>query len=280
MRLCDLHMHSTFSDGTFTPAELVRAAESAGLSAIALTDHNTTKGLREFLGAGAESRIMTVAGCEFSTDYRGKELHIVGLFLPEETWETVECYVAQLLVFKQQSNQLLIERLRQAGYEITYAETAAETDAAAFNRAHVAGILQKKGYVRDRTEAFATILKEGNGFYTPPARPDAFETISFIQQIGGTAVLAHPFLNLTEAELREFLPEAKLHGLAAMETHYSEFDAETTEKAAALAEHFGLKQSGGSDFHGAVKPDISIGTGKGTLRVPFDFLEALRPDCG
>ena len=281
MKTCDLHVHSTFSDGTMTPAQLVRLAEQTGLSGIALTDHNTAKGLRAFLDAGAQSSVLTVPGCEFSTDYGKTELHIVGLFLPERAWAQIEQYVEQLHSGKLRSNHLLIDRLRQAGYDITFAEAeAAAADADTFNRAHVAGILMQKGYVRDRKEAFATVLHENRGFYTPPARPDALDTIAFIKECGGAAVLAHPFLNLNSEELTVFLPQAKLRGLDAIETRYSEFDAKTSETAAALAERFGLKQSGGSDYHGSVKPDIALGTGKGSLCVPFTFLEELRSCAG
>lgn len=281
MKTCDLHTHSTCSDGSDTPAALVRLAEQAGLSGIALTDHNTVKGLQAFMDAGRESSVVTVPGCEFSTDYGGTELHIVGLFLPERAWPQAGQYAARLHSGKQRSNELLIERLRAAGYDITCEEAeAAAPDADTFNRAHVAGLLQQKGYVRDRKEAFATLLHESRGFYTPPARPGSLETIAFIKEIGGAAVLAHPFLNLDAAGLAEFLPQAKARGLDAIETRYSEFDAETTEAAAALAERFGLMQSGGSDYHGSVKPDIALGTGKGSLCVPFAFLEDLRSSAG
>ena len=165
MKTCDLHTHSTFSDGTLTPAGLVKLAEQTGLSAVALTDHNTTKGLRAFQEAGAQSSVLTVPGCEFSTDYGNTELHIVGLFLPEHAWPQIEQYAAQLRINKQRSNKLLIERLREAGYDITYAEAeAAAADADTFNRAHVAGILVQKGYVKDRKEALATVLHENCGY--------------------------------------------------------------------------------------------------------------------
>ena len=279
MKTCDLHTHSTFSDGTLTPAELVKLAEQTGLSAVALTDHNTVDGLRAFLDAGAESSVLTVPGCEFSTDYGRTELHIVGLFLPERAWPEIRQYVGQLLTNKLRSNEQLIDNLRAAGYDITYEEAdAAAPDAATFNRAHVAGVLVQKGYVKDRHAAFAQILHEDGGLYVPPRRPDALETVAFIKENGGAAVLAHPFLNLDADALTAFLPEAKQRGLDAIETQYSEFDAATSAQAAALAERFGLKQSGGSDFHGSVKPDIALGTGKGSLCVPFAFYEALR-DC-
>ena len=276
MKRCDLHMHSVFSDGTLSPSELVALAEETGLSAIALTDHNTVLGLKEFMKAGETSSVSTIPGCEFTTEYRHKEIHMVGLFLQEAVWEDVENYFTQLKESKRESNHLLIQNLQNAGYEITYEEAAASTEASEFNRAHVATLLRQKGYIRNIKDSFDTILKEGNGYYIPPKRLDVFQTIRYIKSIDGVAVLAHPFLSLTETELREFLPEAKKSGLDAMETRYSEFDAETTEKAQKIAEEYELLQSGGSDFHGEIKPGIQMGSGRGTLCVPMEYLESLQ----
>ncbi len=275
MKTCDLHTHSIFSDGTFSPAELVVLAEETGLSAIALTDHNTVLGLKDFMRAGETSSVTTVPGCEFTTEYRGKEVHIVGLFLKESVWDEVENYFVKLKLSKKESNRLLISNLQKAGYEITYDEVASSTQASEFNRAHVALLLQQKGYIQSIPDAFETFLKEGNGVYIPPKRLDVFQTIEFIKSVDGVAVLAHPFLNLEEEELRAFLPQAKKRGLDAMETMYSDYDEDTTEKARKLAEEYELLQSGGSDFHGSVKPAISLGSGRGNLCIPFKYLESL-----
>ena len=276
MKRCDLHIHSTFSDGTLSPSELVDLAEETGLSAVALTDHNTILGLKDFMKAGETSSVSTIAGCEFTTEYLGKEIHIVGLFLNEAVWEEVEDYFSQLLQSKRESNHSLISNLQNAGYDITFDEVASRTRASEFNRAHVAVLLQQKGYIRSIQEAFDTLLKEGNGYYIPPKRLDVFQTIEFIKSIGGVSVLAHPFLNLTEEELREFLPEAKNCGLDAMETRYSDYDSETTEKAEKIADEYELLKSGGSDFHGDIKPAISMGSGRGDLLVPIEYLESLQ----
>lgn len=276
MKTCDLHCHSTFSDGTFTPGEIISLAEKQGLSAVALTDHNTTKGLSEFLEAGKNSSVETITGCEFSTDWENHELHIVGLFLDEGIWKEVEDYVELLNLAKRNSNEKLIQNLRNAGYEITYEEVAASTDANEFNRAHVAKILVQKGYADTINDAFKNILRAKHGYYVPPKRLNSLATIRFIKFHGGVAVLAHAFLNLNYEELEEFLPAAKEAGLDAMETNYSKFSEEETRLAKELANRFDLKESGGSDFHGTVKPDIQLGSGLGNLKVPFDFLEKLR----
>ena len=274
---CDLHTHSTCSDGTVTPAELVRLAEDLGLAALALTDHNTARGLAEFMAAGAESSVITVPGCEFTTDYRGTELHVVGLFFREEVWPEIEDYVELMHMAKRNSNRKMLAALTRDGYSLTYREVTDLAGSEDFNRSHVARVMVGKGYVQSVKEAFDTLLKEGNGYYIPAQRLSALATIRFIKAYGGTAVLAHPFLNLNEEELIEFLPKAKAAGLDAIETRYTEFDRETTRKAEALALRFGLKQSGGSDFHGTAKPNIALGTGWGDLEVPFSFYEDLAP---
>ena len=275
MKLCDLHTHSTFSDGSLSPAELVRLAEETGLAAIALTDHNTAKGLPELMQAGENSSVITVPGCEFSTDYGKTELHIAGLFFPPETWESIDRYVQPMREAKAESNHTLIRNLRDRGLKITFKEVADITNSNSFNRAHVALVLVRKGYAADIKDAFKRLLSEVSGNYLPPRRVDAFETIRFIRECGAVPVLAHPFLNLDADGLEAFLPKAKECGLLGMETRYSKFTAEETETLERLARKYGLLQSGGSDFHGDAKPDIRLGSGKGSLCVPFAFYEKL-----
>lgn len=274
--MIDLHTHSNCSDGSLTPTQLLHAAEEAGVTAIALCDHNTVAGLPEFLEAARESALEAIPAAEFSVDYLGEELHIVALFLPEESWPAVRKRLEQLRIYKEKSNHALIAALNAGGYAITYEEVLAIAKGEWVNRAHVGRILTQKGYVASVKEAFATVLKRGGGFYVPPKLPDAFETIRFIKAQGAVAVLAHPLLSLKEEQLRQFLPQAKAAGLDAMETMYSLFDQETTKKLRAMAQKFGILESGGSDFHGAAKPDTRIGTGRGTLAVPEAVLEPLR----
>ncbi|HBI85040.1 MAG TPA: hypothetical protein DDX71_01950 [Ruminococcus sp.] len=275
-KICDLHTHSNCSDGSLSPEELAAAAKAAGLSAIALTDHNTVKGLAAFLKAGDLLGLETIAGCEFSTDYGRREQHIVGLFLPREAWDDIEAFVLPMRGSKHQSNLELIARLHDAGYDITYEDAAAYTEAEEINRSHVARALLAKGYVRSVRDAFERLLDRNAGFYQPPARLDAFETIRFIKRIGGTAVLAHPLRKLDVDALRVFLPQAKENGLDAMETHYGDYTAEETQCMTDLAAEFDLLSSGGSDFHGASKPHIALGRGTGRMLVPYAFCEALR----
>lgn len=269
---CDLHCHSTFSDGSLTPKELVKLAETQGLSALALTDHNTSKGLKQFMEAGKDSSVITVPGCEFTTEWNKKEIHIVGLFFKEEAWGEIEDFLELSHIAKINSNKTLINNLNKAGYDITEEEAASLTSGD-YNRSHVARVLMDKGYVKSVKEAFDTLLKEGLGFYYPAKRMIPSAVIHFIKIYGATAIMAHPLLNLTPQELDIFLPEAKEAGLDAIETLYTEFDESMTRTAVDLANRHGLKQSGGSDFHGTSKPDIYLGTGRGNLFVPYDFYE-------
>ena len=275
MKYCDLHTHSHYSDGTCSPAELISEAEAKGLSAVVLCDHNTVGGLGEFFAAAKDSAVEAIGGVEFSTDYGDAELHIVGMFITPEHIESVDGMAAELRRRKDESNIALVENLQRGGYDIDYGELKA-ANPGIVNRAHIAAKLVEKGYTGSIKEAFSTLLAKDGRYYVQPKRLDVFKTIKFIKSIGAVAILAHPFLNLTESELRKFLPEATKCGLDGMETLYSEYDEATTELAMRIAREFGIKQSGGSDYHGARKPGIDLGTGRGDLRVPETLLEELR----
>lgn len=271
---CDLHIHSNYSDGTCTPAELIRMAEEADLAAVALCDHNTVKGLRPFLEAAKGSAVEAVPGIEFSTEYRGKELHILGLFVEEDHYGAVNEVLDEALRRKERSNMALVEKLVEMGLPLDYGAIKLETAGGSINRAVIGAHMVRHGHCSSMEEAFNRWLSLERGLYVQPTRPGAFEIIRFIKSIGAVAVLAHPFLNLDEAELREFLEQAE--GLDGMETFYPKFNEAQTKLACRIAEEFGLVKSGGSDFHGDNKPDIRIGVGRGTLHVPLTQLKELK----
>lgn len=275
-RFCDLHTHSTASDGTFSPAELIGEAVRVGLSAVALCDHNTADGLGEFLAAAEGKPIEAVAGAEFSVDYEGRELHLLALFLSPEAIRAVREMTEESNREKELSNRALALSLCKAGYLVDYEEIRAATPNGQVNRAHFAAALQAMGYVASVNEAFATVLSEEAGHYRPPKRRSVFDVIDEIRRLRAVPVLAHPFLNLTEEELRAFLPRAIEHGLVGMETRYSEYSEETATLAHRIAKEYGLLESGGSDFHGSVKPHIALGTGRGGLFVPYSVYEKLK----
>jgi predicted metal-dependent phosphoesterase TrpH len=277
MKYCDLHTHSVYSDGTFTPEELISAAKQAGLAAVALTDHNTVAGLPCFLAAAQGSGVEAVPGVEISTDYGEKELHILALFVRPEHYDAITDLMEEMLRRKEESNVALVDTLFRAGYPVDYAAIKARTPNGQVNRALIAAELARLGYVEDIQDAFKKLLSPKRGLYTPPKRISSYEAIRFIKSLGCTAVLAHPFLNMDTAMLRGFLPEAVACGLDGMETVYSKYSPEETALAIRIAQEFGLKNSGGSDFHGQNKPDIAIGTGRGDLKIPVEWMEALRP---
>ena len=277
-KICDIHVHSYYSDGTCAPGELIRLAEAAGLSAVALCDHNTVGGLPEFLAAAEGSAVEAVPGIEFSTEYQGTELHILGLFIKPEAYPLIHEQMEAALRRKEQSNLDLVARLRGAGLPLDYRKIK-ETASGSVNRAVIAAHMVKLGICESVQEAFDCWLSPKCGYYVPPVLSDSLEIIRFIKSIGAVAVLAHPFLSIKQPDvLRKFLSEAE--GLDGMEVYYSKFTKEQTDLAVEITEEFGLLKSGGSDFHGANKPDIAMGTGRGNLVIPLEFLEQLRKRIG
>lgn len=276
-KICDLHTHSNFSDGTLSPSEIIGLAVESGLSAVALCDHNTVNGLPEFLSAAKDKNIEAVPGSEFSVDYNGTELHLLGLYIKPEYFKEIAEMMLDFNKRKEESNVKLINALYKAGYMISYEDIREKFPNAKINRSHIAAELMGKGYIKSIGEAFEKLLAKDGGYYFEPKRATVWEMIDYLKFIGAVPVLAHPFLNLSEEELAEFLPKAKEAGLVGMECYYSLFDEEKTEKAIKLADTYGLKYSGGSDFHGENKPDIQLGSGKGGLKVPFECAVSLKP---
>ena len=271
---CDLHTHSIYSDGTWTPEALIDGAIDAGLSAIALTDHNTVDGLPRFISAAQGKEIEIVTGTEFSVDYNGTELHILGLFITPDHFDEVTELMDIVHRRKEERNRELIAALRADGYDVDYDVLASATPSGRINRAHVAGALVEKGYAESIKDAFYKFLVPSAGYYKFPKMFTAREIIDFIKSIGAVPVWAHPFLSLEEPDVIKFLSETE--GLCGMECYYSTYDEETTSKALEIAERFGLLPSGGSDFHGARKPSISLGVGRGNLKVPYEWYLALK----
>lgn len=274
---CDLHAHSVFSDGTFTPEQLLDEAQRIGLGAVALTDHNTVAGLPDFMAAARGKSLEAVPGVELSVDYLGTELHILALFVKPEHYGPITAMLEEGIRSKEESNLKLAKALEDAGYPIDYPALRDATPNGQINRAHIAAELTRLGYTPDIQTAFQTLLSPKNGLYDPPKRPDAFETVSFIGSLGAVSVLAHPFLDLKcEDAVRKFLEVAAPRGLCGMEVYHPRHDTIQREAAMRLVKKFGIKPSGGSDFHGNNKPDIRLGVGRGDLKIPMDFLRSLK----
>lgn len=271
---CDLHCHSVFSDGTWTPEGLIDFAKEKNII-IALTDHNTTMGLPRFVSAAEKRGVTAVAGVEFSSDYNGKEIHILGYFIKSENYSDVNDLSDEYKKRKTQSNFEMIKRLNDAGFDISFEKLQNEAVSGSFNRAAIAAEMRRKGYISHNKEAFDGVLSKKAGFYIPPKRENTLDIIRFIRSINAVPVVAHPLISLDEGAVEEFLPHAVKAGLMGMETRYSLYDTETSTKAKKLADRFGLLESGGSDFHGSNKPDIELIVGKGDLQVPEEFYRKL-----
>lgn len=271
---CDLHTHSVYSDGTFTPSDLISAAKELDLT-IALTDHNTVAGLTEFMDEAKQQGVSAVGGVELSTEYEGMDFHVLGLFISPEHYADVEELTREFFIRKDKSNKEMIGRLNAAGYMIDYATIKKRNPRGNINRAHVATALFEKRYVESVKEAFDTLLGEKQGFYVPPVRLQFTDAIRFLRGINALPVLAHPLQSLDEGTLRRALVPAKAAGLVGLEVYHSSFDETKVEIAERVARDFELLPSGGSDFHGKTKPDINLAVGKGNMSVPIGIYENL-----
>lgn len=275
MKLCDLHTHSVYSDGSATPAEIISEAKRLGLGAVALTDHNTTAGLPEFLAEGEKQGVTAVPGIELSTNYGGRELHLLGLFVQPEHCGKLDALTEGFHRLKEESNLRLAEGLRAAGYGIDYARVKKRNPSGNVNRVHFAEELLERGFVSSVKEAFETILDEKCGLYVPPERLGLLDAIRFLSELRILPILAHPLQELDEGELRALLPAAIGAGLLGLETLHSSYGAGEKKIALGVADEFGLAKSGGSDYHGSGKPDVRLAFGRGELVIPVQIYEDL-----
>ena len=273
---CDLHTHTNRSDGSSTPKELVLEAKELNLI-IALTDHNTVAGLDEFLSEAERLGVTAVGGTELSTVYGGKEFHLIGLFIAPEYYLRVEELCREYHLLKEKSNIYLLNRLAEAGYKLDYSVIKERNVKGNVNRAHFAAELMKQGYVSSVTEAFDKLLDEKCGYYIPPKRMELTDAIKFLREIKAVPILAHPLKEIDGDELSGMLPELIDAGLIGMETMHSSYSDEKIAISKSIAKRFGLQESGGSDYHGIIKPGVKLGVGRGNLDIPdsiyYTFLE-------
>jgi len=275
----DLHVHSNASDGTCTPAELVDRALNMGLVAFALTDHDTTDGIDEAVTCAKGRGLEVVAGIELSTEYNGADVHMLGFDIDYKS----EAFQKKLSIFRNQRdvrNEEMLAKLREAGFEKMTVEALNEAyPDSVITRAHMARFMLENGYIKDRQEAFDKYIGDDCPYYVPRKKITPQDAIVFILESGGIPVLAHPLLyGMSREELKQAVLLFKEAGLVGVEAIYS-LNSEADERdMKRLAKECGLLISGGSDFHGANKPDINIGTGRGSLYVPYECLELLRRD--
>lgn len=273
--LVDLHTHSTASDGTDSPAALVARAHDLGLAAIALTDHDTLAGLGEAEQAGRERGLGIIRGCEISTRSEAGEHHILGLWIPARA-DALDNWLDAVRRRRNERNAEMVARLRALGFDITLEEVRAHASGSV-GRPHMAAVLVAKGYARDVAAAFRDYLGADGKAYVPKQVPAPEEAVRVLAGMGATAVLAHPFLNAASpADVEALTRRLAACGLAAIEAWHSGHSEADTRHCVELARRFDLGVTGGSDYHGANKPGIQLGTGHGGLRVPVAVLEALQ----
>ncbi len=289
--MIDLHIHSTFSDGTMTPSEIILEAEKRSLKAIALTDHDTVSGNNEFLENGKNSVIITIAGVEISAEYshpenssyKGGEMHILGFF-PEwdDNTENAMEPLAEIRRNREIRNPLIIEKLQALGCDITYKDVQEFANNDVVGRPHMAAVLEKKGYVKNFRDAFDKYLAKDAPAFVAKQIFSPEVAISLINNAGGISVLAHPgSLKISnEGKLRWFLEYLIDCGINGIEAYCVSESESETQKYLRLADDYNLIVTGGTDFHGSHKPDIKLGYGFGGLNIPDSCLESLRIEIG
>ncbi|MCP9451269.1 MAG: PHP domain-containing protein [Nitrospira sp.] len=276
MSRIDLHLHTTHSDGSLSPAQVMTLAHEARVVAAAITDHDITSGIPEAMDTGQQYDIEVIPGVEISSLFGDSELHMLGYFLDWQD-ETLTDRLARLRESRHRRNPRIVERLQAAGIDITYDEVRSLAGTDAVGRPHIARVLVEKGVVASAQEAFDLWLAEGRPAYVPRELPTPAEAIRWIREAKGLPVLAHPtWIKLAERSLADLIRQLKADGLAGIEVHYSTHTAKQTQEYLALAKQLDLLVTGGSDFHGVTKPDISVGVGRGSLCVPPSLLHTMK----
>lgn len=276
MDYIDLHVHSDKSDGTVPPVKLVQLASERGLSAFALTDHDNTDGLIEAFDAASRYNIEVIPGIEFSTEYHGIDVHIVGL---EFEWEN-PAFQTEIMAYRQERlrrNQKMIDKMAADGIDISLEKMEQAYGKNVWTRANFARYLADHGYAREIEDAFHTYVSETSKYFIPRQKISPFDAIKLIRRFNGIPVLAHPFqYHLSDEELITLIKDLKNAGLIGLEAYYSTYNEQQTSRLLALAGTFDLAPSGGSDFHGTNKPHITLGNGMHNLQIPYTILKSLR----
>ncbi len=280
MNRVDLHLHTTHSDGSCTPSEVIGLAHQAGVTALAITDHDIMTGVAEAITAGNGYGIEVIPGVEISSVIGQSELHILGYFLDWQDPALNERFTS-LRASRHRRNPQIIERLQALGIDISYEEVRALAGSDSVGRPHIARALMDKRVVSSAKNAFDRFLADGRPAYVPRELPSPAEAIQWIKTAGGLAVLAHPtWVKLAGRSLIELVRDLKSAGLDGIEVYYSTHAARQTREYLSLAQQLGLLVTGGSDFHGLTKPDIDVGIGKGSLHIPAALLTNMKVAVG
>ncbi len=277
MQLIDLHVHSSASDGSFPPAEVVRLARAGGLTAIALTDHDTVEGLPEAVAAGEKLGVEVIPGVEISARYPGGTMHILGLGIDFRDGHLDE-RLAVLKKARADRNPQIIAKLNALGIPVTMAQVERISGGGQVGRPHIARALMEAGYVSSIQQAFDIYLRHGGKAFVNKFRFPREEAVAMIRDVRGVPVLAHPFtLGLgSELALKTLLKELQGLGLAGVEVFYSEHTPEQEARYLKLARELGLLVTGGSDFHGMNKPEITLGNMPSQAKLTYELVTALQ----
>lgn len=276
MKTIDLHTHSLCSDGADAPAEVVRRAKEAGLSAMALSDHDCVDGVEEAMAEGEKLGIEVIPAIELSANY-DTELHVLGYYIDIRNARLKEALDYSIRVRDERQAETC-KKLREQGFDITMDEARAEAGGnAILCRAHFAQIMVRKGYAESVKDAFKRYLSVGCYAYSNRQALSPAEAVSVIREAGGVPVVAHLHLiKQSDEQVRALLTSLIPHGLGGVEGYYTDYTPDMEERYRGMAAQLGLTLSGGTDYHGKNKPHISIGRGLGELQIPYELLDPLK----
>ena len=275
--MIDLHCHTRFSDGSLTPTQLIELAVREGLSAVAVTDHDTVDGLGEALAAGERLGIEVVPGIEINLEHDQVTMDLLGYFLAGRPSEELREQLVTLRAYRDERNSRILERLDALGYPVTPGELAAIADEGAVGRPHIGEAMRRRGYVRSVSEAFERFLRRGAPAWVDRRRLALGPAVRLLRASGGVPVIAHPgIIRVDRPGLARIVRDAARVGIAGLECHYPKHDQATVDYCLSLCNRYGLAPTGGSDFHGDAKPEIRLGVADGGRPVADELLEGLR----
>jgi 3',5'-nucleoside bisphosphate phosphatase len=267
MKFADLHLHTSFSDGTWTPEELVLQAQKSGLSCIAVTDHDTVEACARAAAACAAVKMEFVPGAELTAEHEDTELHVLGYFLDTGNQKLL-AEIAKFQAVRQSRIYEMVARVNELGVPLKAESVFALANCKSPGRPHVARAMVKAGYVKNLDEAFERFLKKGRPAWVPKSKISALEAIELVHQAGGIAVMAHPGLNRTDS----VIPALVAAGLDGIECFHTKHSTAMSEHYLEIADRFHLLVTGGSDCHGFSKGKPLIGT----IKLPYDHLEKMK----
>lgn len=277
--MIDLHCHSVFSDGSNTPEELLALAEQGGLSALALTDHDTTGGLERFMVAGNASSVEVVPGIELSAEFSGSALHILGYLFDVQNSELQEA-LAWVREGRKERNVQMLEKLNALGYDLTMDDVRKYAGDELVGRPHFASALMAGGHFKHPNKIYRQLLGKGKAAYVNRRRLTPVQCVEIISNAGGAAVIAHPGqMKITRNKLRRLVRSLKEVGLAGMEVLHPSHQQHQVAAFERICADFDLAPTGGTDFHGVITPDLRLGVGFGNLDVPDRLLVGLKARC-